>query len=136
MLRCKINSAKLRAPGGPVSSNSGNDAFREVTMSTDLSKERSTSEKLVWSRVQLFAAVETTARKILQHCISVDCSFCFAGLEWNGHAVGEAPAWAATAPNAQWFEIAIQEKIMNRTIVNCTMRLRPIAFMFDRILAM
>src|SRR5438477_13027715 len=100
MLRCKINSARLRAPGGPVASNSGNDAFREVTMSTDLSKERSTSEKLVWSRDQLYAAVETTARNILQHGTAVDCSFCFAGWVWNGHAVGEASDWAATAPNA------------------------------------
>jgi hypothetical protein len=38
MLRCKINSAKLRAPGGPVSSKTGDVARCEFAISANSSK--------------------------------------------------------------------------------------------------
>jgi len=53
-------------PGGSVSSNNGDDAFRECAMTANSSKYKLTSGKSVW-RIQLFAMVGTTARKILQH---------------------------------------------------------------------
>jgi hypothetical protein len=58
-------------------------------------------ENLASSRVQLFAIVKTTARKVLQHCIPHDGAFGFAGSEWNGHALGGASGFCAKAANAQ-----------------------------------
>jgi hypothetical protein len=60
-----INSANEVVPGGPVSSNNGDDAFREFAMSANSSKYKLTSEKSAL-RIQLFAMVGTIARKILQ----------------------------------------------------------------------
>ena len=53
------------------------------------------------SRAQSFVFAKTTARRILQHCTCEDCSFCFAGLEWNGHSVCALSISVATAANAQ-----------------------------------
>jgi hypothetical protein len=53
-------------PGGPVSGNNGDDAVRELAMTANSSKYKLTSAKSAL-RVQLFAMVGTTARKILQH---------------------------------------------------------------------
>jgi hypothetical protein len=52
-------------PGGPVSSNDGDGAFRQLAISAISSKYKLTSAKSAL-RIQLFAMVGTTARKILQ----------------------------------------------------------------------
>jgi len=75
-------------PGGPVSSNNGDGAFPEFAMSANSSKYKLTSAKSAL-RIQLFAMVGTTARKILQQGWAPE-SFCFSGLEgceWKGHSL-------------------------------------------------
>src|SRR6516164_6267543 len=77
------------------------------------------SQNFASSRAQSFVFANTTARKTLQHCTCEDCSFCFAGLEWNGHSVCAVATSIATAANAQWFEIAIHEEIAIATPTQC-----------------
>jgi hypothetical protein len=121
MLRCKISSANDNAPGGPVSSNSGATVRSKPTTDASASTGKFASLNFALSRSQGFDCVKTTARRILQHCTCEDCSFCFAGWEWNGHSVCPVSMCAATAANAQWFEVAIQEQIAIATIAHRTL---------------
>src|SRR4029077_12624683 len=100
-LCCKINSAKEIAPGGPVSSNSGARGRGEYAVNAQISMSTFASLNFASSRAQSFVFARTTARRILQHCTCEDCSFCFEGLEWNGHSVCALSISVATAANAQ-----------------------------------
>ena len=100
-LCCKINSANENAPGGPVSSNSGATARDEYTTNAPARTGKFASQNFASLRAQSFVFAKTTARRILQHCTCEDCSFCFAGLEWNGHSVCALSISVATAANAQ-----------------------------------
>jgi len=112
MLRCKISSVNDNAcPGGPVSSNNGATERSEYVANGPTSRSTFALLNFASSRAQSFVFARTTARRILQHCTCEDCSFCFAGLEWNGHSVCALATSIATAANAQWFEIAIHEQI-------------------------
>jgi hypothetical protein len=81
MLRCKINSAKLCAPGGPVSSKSGDIALCEFAMKANFPKQRSALETPASFRAQPFVIVGTTARRILQHWIPAGGDGVLAGWE-------------------------------------------------------
>ena len=115
-LCCRINSANENAcNGGPVSSNSGEIVGSEQERNAPLSAEKFVSLNFASSRVQAFDCAKTTARSTLQHWTWEDCSFCFAGLEWNGHSVWFVSMCGAIAANAQWFEIVIHEQITTKT---------------------
>ena len=120
MLRCKVNSAKEYAPGGPVSSvGLSNEIFGGARM-TNWRKPESMSIRLVFVRAKAFAGAVTTARRILQHGESLVC-FCLAGaagLEWKGHSSGEdfVSGVITAIPRAQWFEIANHAETVTTTM--------------------
>ena len=90
-LRCKINSAnENEREGGPVSSNNGVTACIERRKKPPAAIQKLASLNFASSRSHPFDCAKMTPRRILQHCTCEDCSFCFAGLEWNGHAVASA----------------------------------------------
>src|SRR6266403_1720289 len=116
MLCCKISSVNDKTcPGGPVSSNNGATERSEYVANAPISRSTFALLNFASSRAQSFVFARTTARRILQHCTCEDCSFCFAGLEWNGHSVCALCISGASAANAQWFEIAIHEQIATAT---------------------
>ena len=120
MLRCKINSAKEYAPGGPVSSVGLSNEIFGGARTTNWRKAESMPTRPVFVRAKAFAGAVTTARKILQQGESLVC-FCLAGaagLEWKGHSFGEDfVSGAITAvPRAQWFEIANHAKTITTTV--------------------
>lgn len=118
-LRCRINSAnENRCDGGPVSSDNGAIARSEHVRNAPVSAEKFVSLNFASSRAQAFDCAKTTARRTLQHWTWEDCSFCFAGLEWNGHSVWVLSICGAIAANAQWFEIVIHEQIATVTIAH------------------
>jgi hypothetical protein len=87
-LRCRINSANENAcNGGPVSSDNVAIACSEHARNAPVSAEKFVSLNFASSRAQAFDCAKTIARRTLQHWTWEDCSFCFAGLEWNGHSV-------------------------------------------------
>lgn len=101
-----------------MSSNNGPTACIEHTSDAPVSAEKFVSLNFASSRAQAFDCAKTTARRILQHSTCEDCSFCFAGLEWNGHSGWLVSICGAIAANAQWFEIVIQEQIATVTIAH------------------
>ena len=70
-----------------MSSNNGATARGEYTTNAPAGTGKFASQNFASLRAQSFVLAKTTARRILQHCTCEDCSFCFAGLEWNGHSV-------------------------------------------------
>lgn len=118
-LCCKINSANENGrKGGPVSSNSGATACIEHTRNGPVSTQKGASLNFASSRSHPLDCVNTTPRSILQHCICEDCSFCLAGLEWNGHSACLLSMCGAIAANAQWFDIVTHEQIATVTIAH------------------
>jgi len=120
MLRCKINSAKEYAPGGPVSNVVVPNEIFGGARTTNWRKAESMSTRPVLVRAKAFAGAVTTARKILQQGESL-VFFCLAGaagLEWKGHSSGEDfVSGAITAiPREQWFEIANHAETVTTTV--------------------
>src|SRR5437899_10374444 len=120
MLRCKINSAKEYAPGGPVSNVVVPKEIFGGARTTNWRKAESMSTRPVFVRAKPLAGAVTTARKILQQGESLVC-FCLAGaagLEWKGHSPDEDfVSGAITAiPRAQWFEIANHAETVTATM--------------------
>ena len=101
-----------------MSSNNGPTACIEHTSDAPVSAGKFVSLNFASSRAQGFDCAKTTARKTLQHWTWEDCSFCFAGWEWNGHSVWLVSICGAIAANAQWFEIVIHEQIATITIAH------------------
>ena len=101
-----------------MSSDNGAIARSEHARNAPVSAEKFVSLNFASFRAQAFDCAKTTARRTLQHSTCEDGSFCFAGLEWNGHAVCLESISGATAANAQWFEIVIQEQIATVTIAH------------------
>jgi len=101
-----------------VSSDNGATARSEHARNAPVSTGKFVSLNFALSRAHVFDCAKTTARRILQHSTCEDGSFCFAGLEWNGHAVCLESVSGATAANAQWFEIVIHEQIATVTIAH------------------
>ena len=104
-----------------MSSDNGATVRSEHTSDAPVSTEKFVSLNFASSRAQAFDCAKTTARRILQHSTCEDCSFCFAGFEWNGQAVCLESVSGAIAANAQWFEIAIHEQIATATIAHRTL---------------
>src|SRR5205085_4551270 len=84
----KVNSANENAcNGGPVSSNRGATFRSELTTDASVSTKKFSRLNFARSRSQAFDCATTMARRVLQHCTCEHGSFCFAGLEWNGHSL-------------------------------------------------
>jgi len=120
MLRCKINSAKEYAPGGPVSSVGLSNEIFGGARTTNWRKAESMPTRPVFVRANAFAGAVTTARKILQQGESLVC-FCLAGaggLEWKGHSFGEdfVSGPITAVPRAQWFEIENHAETVTATM--------------------
>jgi hypothetical protein len=120
MLRCKINSAKEYAPGGPVFSVVVPNEIFGGARTTNWRKAESMSTRPVLVRAKAFAGAVTIARKILQQGESLVC-FCLAGaagLEWKGHSFGEdfVSGGVAAVARAQWFEIANHAETVTSTV--------------------
>src|SRR6266496_3385581 len=110
MLRCKTNSAKERASGGPVSNSNnmcaGNRSVKKMRATKygfRLNVDAS------WS-VKVFAMVTNVARSTLQQVTSFD--FFSGAFEWKGQAAWDLVSTTAraTAPNAQWLDTENQAK--------------------------
>jgi len=120
MLRCKINSAKEYAPGGPVSNVVVPNEIFGGARTTNWRKAESMSTRPVFVRAKAFAGAVTTARKILQQGESLVCFRLAgaAGLEWKGHWSSEdfVSGGVAAVARAQWFEIPNHAKTITTTV--------------------
>jgi hypothetical protein len=106
MLRCKTDSEKESARGGPVSSASKERGGCEISTSLAPLRYSFRTKSRAFAVTLIFAAV--TARNVLQHGRTE--SFWFAGALSDefmciGHPCG-VRIFALIAPNKQWFDNA------------------------------